>query len=412
MDYNQLENLIRKNTVRESVKLGIIAEIDGCWVRVMFDGFFSGYFNEFDKIKNEAENDYGLIKTEIIGRDMKGKRTFFLHKTIKSWTHWQEWTELQWVDGALLTLKLQQFIHKHNFYLIDPHMNNITFDGCNPVWIDYDSFKHATQRPLNMRKWIRNFWHARNPSSGWCKSIPKDIITDLIYGTDDPMGDSINFLEKYEVDKHKTKWTKYPHLLPESMNIINPKTYSGKYKTFWNLFTMIKGDNVNSVIDIGCSKGNFTELIERHGIKRVVALDIDSGALNNIYTKYKGTDKPITVVYADLMSLYDACGYILSSYDRLKCDVAIAVAVIHHLSFFNNVELLDVAKKISKLGEKYAIVEWIDKRDKYLKNKKNFRPDYNRANFINSFTKYYTGKWFSKMSESGTREMFLFTRGE
>lgn len=405
-DLVSLMSKIHRNSDGVSTRKGQVAEVDGEWCRVIYDESFRRAFPILEEHKDEFEA-HGLIGTEHLG-DIAGK-ILLKHKKIKHWTLIPEWTHGQKVEAGLMVLRLQRKLMKHKLYISDPHTNNVTFDDCRPVWIDYDSIQHNLGNPLDMQNWMRKFWYGRKPGAHWNFDFSPGVLNDVIFGPT-PLESSIKLM-KGEADKkeHKTKWAKYSHAIPEGMNLNNPDTFKGKYEAMKKMFMKIiaSGVRIQSVMDIGSSRGNVVKIFALQGCRDLVALELDSQVASELYQQGKEEGIPVTVVNQNLMTLYDAYWRHKSAVDRLRCDLTVAMAVVHHVCYFRNSSLNEFAKQISDLSRQYAIVDWIPYGDKSIKEPKK---GYDREHFIKAFKKYFPGEWDSVMSQPAPREMFLFRK--
>lgn len=409
MDLPELVKQIEKSSDGISERKGIVAKVDGEWRRVIYNESFRRAYPILRKMQKGFEG-LGLIPTVFMGE--VDNKIVMGHKTIKHITMHHEWTRGQKLDAMLMTLRLQKALWKHNLYLSDPHIHNVTFDQCRPVYFDYDSIQHSMSNRLDGQNWMRMFWYGRRPRVSWNMDmdIPPGVLNDLVFG-DKPLQESIEYIKGRAGldDEHHTKWIKYKHKVPEGMKLKDPDTYQGKYKAMWQMFmkAFSKGIGIGSVMDIGSSYGNVVKMFTHQGCKDIVALELDSGVAQSLYVYGKKTGLPVTIVNQNIMTLYENCGRNESSFERLACDLTVSQAVVHHTSYFRNVPLENFAKTISMLSKRYAIVDWIPDNDKTLKGPKK---GYDRKTFIEAFRKYFKDRWYSVESVPSTREMFLFCK--
>lgn len=116
----------------------------------------------FDKYKEHEIKKYGFVKTEFIYSEYFKERVLKHKKHTISYPY--EWTANMYKDAVLFHLNLFIKLDKIDFTLKDALPNNIVFDGCQPVFIDFLSLcqKNAlkTEEWLVEDKFYHDFRHA------------------------------------------------------------------------------------------------------------------------------------------------------------------------------------------------------------------------------------------------------------
>jgi hypothetical protein len=146
------------------------------------------------------------------------------------------------------------------------------------------------------------------------------------------------------------------------------------------------------VWDLGANRGVFSRLAGEAGAF-VVSSDIDPTAVEQNYrqTKDEKTEN-ILPLLLDLTNPSPSIGWANEERDsfgaRGPADMALALALIHHLAISNNVPLLHVADFFAKIC-KWLVIEFVPKSDsqvqRLLVSRQDIFPDYTRAGFEAAF---------------------------
>ncbi len=147
------------------------------------------------------------------------------------------------------------------------------------------------------------------------------------------------------------------------------------------------------VWDLGGNTGVFSREAAASGAY-VVSFDIDPAAVEQNYRMVK-TNKEQTVLplVLDLTNPSPALGWDHAERDsfggRGPADMALALAVIHHLAISNNVPLPQLADFFAARA-KWLVIEFVPKSDsqvkKLLASRKDIFPDYTREGFEAAFS--------------------------
>ena len=146
------------------------------------------------------------------------------------------------------------------------------------------------------------------------------------------------------------------------------------------------------VWDLGANNGVFSRVVCEQG-PRVVAFDIDPTAVEQNYRQVKAekNDKLLPLLL-DLTNPSPALGWANRERDafgaRGPVELALALAVIHHLAISNNVPLPQLAEFFAETG-KWLVIEFVPKADsqveKLLASREDIFPAYTRQGFEAAF---------------------------
>ncbi len=146
------------------------------------------------------------------------------------------------------------------------------------------------------------------------------------------------------------------------------------------------------VWDLGANVGLFSRLAEERGI-RTVSLDFDPASVEANYLECRKEGRKLVLpLVMDLVNPSPRLGWAgaerESLADRGPADLAMALALIHHLVIANNVPLVDAARYFARLGRK-LIIEFVPKSDsqvrRLLASRVDIFPDYTQEGFEQAF---------------------------
>ena len=150
------------------------------------------------------------------------------------------------------------------------------------------------------------------------------------------------------------------------------------------------------VWDLGANNGVFSRVAGESGAQ-VVAFDIDPAAVEKNYRQVKSAkEQNLLPLVLDLTNPSPALGWAnreRDSFDqRSPADMALALAVIHHLAISNNVPLPKLAEFFAALA-KWLVIEFVPKTDsqvqKLLVSRQDIFPEYTRVGFEAAFQKHF-----------------------
>lgn len=349
-----------------------------------------------------------------------------------------EWCFSQLKDAALLTLKIQMQALAHNMILKDASAYNVTFHQGAPLFIDTLSFApYIDGQPwLAYGQFCQHFFaplvlmakkdiRLQRLLLTYIDGIPLDLASALLSkltkispsiaihihahahmkkkyeGTRKHIKVSIerrrvemlckgliDFLEHLKLPKIKTEWGDYysdtnysSEQRQEKENIV--REWIGEYAP-------------ESVLDLGANDGTFSN-IAAESASYVIAADIDPIAVQNNYKCIrKNKAKNLLPILQDCTQPSPSIGWQLSEREsftqRMRTDMGMALALVHHLVIGNNTPLMKVASFFHELSSTW-IVEFPDKEDsqvqRLLANRADIFPNYTRDGLLVAFAGYF-----------------------
>ena len=143
-----------------------------------------------------------------------------------------------------------------------------------------------------------------------------------------------------------------------------------------------------TVWDLGGNTGRFSRIAAKAGAD-VVTLEMDPSAVElNWREVVSGSETTVLPLVCDLSNPTPSQGWAHnerpSITERGPADMALALALVHHIAIGNNVPLPSIAEWFSKLGRR-LVVEWIPKEDpmvqRLLASREDIFDDYHQAGF-------------------------------
>ena len=202
--------------------------------------------------------------------------------------------------------------------------------------------------------------HARTQARYAGKEVKRDevkgkISQQALVGLLDSLRNTIKALS---VRTSGTEWADYYDATNYSETAFEEK------KAIVSAF--IEKTQPQSVWDLGANNGEFSRLASDRGIF-TVAFDVDPNAISKAYIQVrKDREKNLLPLVMDLTNPSPGLGWghkeRMSLMERGPVDMALALALVHHLAISNNVPLPKLAQFFSDICE-YLVIEFVPKSD-------------------------------------------------
>ncbi len=417
---------------------------DGVLLRGVNPVYFEQYQSLTDSGFYKKMIDNGLlIPHEEVARD--AETITIKPEKISFFSYPYEWSFTQYKHAALHTLKLQKYSLQNGYTLKDATAFNVTFHKGAPVFVDslsFDSYKEGEPwraykqfvmhflAPLLLAKYYGNdmlktlVQHIDGiPLQKAAKLLPFSARFSPVVYTNIFL--AAKFDSKYSSD-HKGVGKKVTISKQSQLKIIDSlynyiKDLSLNEKTEWKDYYSITNYDAEAfefkkqlvskwhaatggskVVDFGGNDGTFSRVLKDTGAELLVT-DIDPNAVNQNYTQVlKNKEHNILPLVSDLLNPAPGIGFNnkerLSLQQRIKdnnFDVALALALIHHISLTGNVPFEMSAQMFASLTP-YLIIEFPDREDSWvnflLQSKREFAGHfdyYNKQNFENAYLDVY-----------------------
>jgi hypothetical protein len=402
-----------------------------------------------------------IIPHEDIKANLTGSSSCY--KTIKPQkiefiSYPYEWSFDMLKDAALFTLQLVKEGLSFNMILKDASPYNIQWHKSKPVFIDSLSFEKYEEKPwIAYRQFCENFLgpllimhYSKQQLPGlllaWPDGIPLAITRSLLPkrsrfslhaylhihlharisgkakgGSNDPthlskqkLTNLLSSLEalikRLKTPQQKSTWLEYYDEAGRRNDYLDQKK---KIISGW-----LDDATIKTAADLGANEGEFSRLLAERNV-HTIAADFDPYCINRLYNKIKVEGGPdIQPLVTDLANPAPAMGVNnkeRSSFtDRVKVDLVLALALIHHLAIGKNIPFEMMAELFNRLGRK-LIIEFIPKDDEKIKlmlrQKKDIYTHYSEAGFASAFEKYFRIAE-RKVIPGSERVLYLMIRNE
>jgi ribosomal protein L11 methylase PrmA len=150
------------------------------------------------------------------------------------------------------------------------------------------------------------------------------------------------------------------------------------------------------VWDLGANDGTFSRVAAERNIP-VVAFDVDPAAVEKNYRQVRErSERWILPLVMDLTNPSPACGWAgqerQSLAERGPADLALALALVHHLAIGHNVPLPQIAAFFASIA-KALVIEFVAKTDsqvqRMLATRKDVFADYSEESFVAAFSEHF-----------------------
>jgi len=357
-----------------------------------------------------------------------------------------EWSFGQLKDAALLTLRIQARALEQGMTLKDASAYNVQFQDGRPIFIDTLSFErhvpghrwrayrqfcqhflaplalmsridirfgqltrvHLDGVPLDLASrllprhtWLRPglamhvHFHARAQRryAGLASVDPGHAVAAGRVTSAGTIG-ILQSLERAVAglrwEPNGTEWAEY-----ESTHRYGEAAHARKRELVRDWFGAI-APTPRRVIDLGANAGVFSRLIAEKGAT-VIAVDGDPAAVERNYRRVVAdATRGLLPLVADLANLEAGAGWAgeerLPLFSRTRADLALCLALVHHLAIGNNVPLDRLAAWLSTVAPQ-LIIEFVPKSDpqvqRLLASREDVFPGYTVGAFEAMFERHF-----------------------
>ncbi|HOD36767.1 MAG TPA: class I SAM-dependent methyltransferase [Syntrophales bacterium] len=351
-----------------------------------------------------------------------------------------EWCFSQLKDAALTILRIQKQALEFNMTLKDASAYNIQYFKGNPILIDTLSFETCRENQpwIAYRQFCQHFLaplaliayrdvRLRQLMRIYIDGIPLDLASRLLSKTSWFNTGLMSHLhlhakaqKRYETKTTSVKMTKIRkqhllalinHLESAIINIqwepagtewadyyedtnYTQDSMSHKKRLVESYLNECKPE---TVWDLGANTGLFSRIASSKGI-HTVAFDVDPAAVEKNYRQMReNKETTMLPLCLDLTNPSPALGWAneerLSLFNRGPADMALALALIHHLAISNNLPLDHIADFLSGLC-RHLIIEFVEKEDsqvqRLLRSREDIFYNYTKKNFEVAFRNYFS----------------------
>ncbi len=369
-----------------------------------------------------------LIDTEVTPYRIGAFPLVLRHRTVPYVSYAYEWCAQMLRDAAAVVLDLQRELADRGLTLQDAHVWNVVFDGCKPVWVDFGSIVSSPGGRWVARDEFRQFFlnplhlmalgHGRiarlllqDPSRGvgdedidaftgswWGETVARRAVDRLRKRAGDVTPGPIRDVGRrtlralrggyQRASGRLTSPTSDAEGLRRSLELIRQPEFDSEWAGYYDdvfpsLFPspewtakhhaindILSSTRPTSLLDVGCNRGWFAQLGARLGV-RVVALDTDEASLTRLYLDCRDKGFPILPLLMDFKNPSPGLGldngWLPAATVRLRCDMVLALALVHHLVFAQCLNFEQIVNALKRFSLRWLVVEFITPEDRYVK---------------------------------------------
>lgn len=348
-----------------------------------------------------------------------------------------EWCFSQLKDAALLTLRLQKAAMRHGMSLKDATPYNVAFWKGRPVWIDTLSFEIAVPGSpwVAYRQFCEMFLaplalmsrvdiRLQQLLRPYIDGVPLDLASSLLPSASRLRPGLLMHIHLHAAAQRRAAGrpaesgasrqlssnalTGIIDSLERSVKRLEwraPGTTWGNYYDATNysdtafankreiVEAAIERLAPSSVWDLGANDGTFSRVASSRGIP-TVAFDVDPVAVEKNYRHVKqASERHMLPLLLDLTHPSGRYGWANEERealaDRGPADLALALALVHHLAIAHNVPLPRIAAYLARLG-RALVIEFVPKEDsqvqRMLASRKDIFDGYTQRDFEEAFS--------------------------
>ena len=217
-----------------------------------------------------------------------------------------------------------------------------------------------------------------------------------------------SYLRRNEPASHRGEWSAY--VQSPGAVVGEASSYGPKQRA---VHQFLIGQPRGTVLDAGANAGWFTELAASHG-HSVISLDMDDRSLGVLYQLSRSRGLQVLPLKVDVMWPLGGHGLLLShrpAPDRLRCDITLWLAIVHHLAGRQNYSFDAIARAIDLFTGRQAIVEFIPREDVHIRSwARTEEPWWDVDHFVEAMRPFFDVVEV-KPSAPDPRLMLSFTRG-
>lgn len=351
-------------------------------------------------------------KTWISDISIEGYPLVLEHEKITHWNYPYEWSFDMLKDAGIVVLEINKIANKYGYQIVDAHAFNMVFNMSMPQYIDFGSFVKYNKTTksswdsyeifynhfyIPLYLWSRGYSDiARNIflmrdyfsekeflklkypilnlfSNKYIFKIMKKTKT-LSLVSETQIKNKINnkikqkialFLNKvfknnFSFEKLEKDIMRFQKPNEDSMwNDYHDNIYPKTNKRFIRIIEIINTfDDAKSLIELASNQGKFSSFVlDNTHIEELVATDYDKEAVNIMYLNNKDRTNFLPLLFDIIRTNGRKSDEYI--YDRIKCDIVMALAVTHHLLLTQSIPIEYILNTMKRLTNKYIIVEFM-----------------------------------------------------
>ena len=419
----------------------------------------SFYVDLFQRgVIDEMVEERLLVESRLTSDSMEGYPAIVEHSVVPFVSFAYEWCPEMLRSAGRLVLDLAVQLHRRGLELADGHAWNVLFQGPRPLFVDLGAIRPAfdDSRWLAAEQFREHFINPLYLVSAGAEDIARSLmqthpngavlsrhmkhfsLTEKVVQRTRARAASLarhvlpsqmQELLRRKFPRHPPRGSKVAHLDSlreelESIELPQSETrWSGYYDecpALWEnnperdakLSCVLKVlDRIApvSVLDLGANRGRYALAAAKRG-SSVIAIDSDSTCVSRLYSDTLAKSLPVLPLIMDIRnaSALGLCGDIYSvAWERLGCDLVLALAIVHHLALAQRLTLPQIVRCLKRFSKRYLLVEFPTREDYMVMELRRDGDDWYASDNFQSTLQQFFRKIERFPSNSHTREIYF-----
>lgn len=394
-----------------------------------------------EKVGFDRLTAMGFVRTEVVPEappvGSVPLKAVLRHKRVGCVLYPAEWTMPMWREALAAFCDFNLGLMEQGLCTVDAQPHNFLFDADGkPVFIDFGSLR------LRRRKfWISRGWHREFKNNfllpillhnfGFhelalaLKREPFECAFKKVY----PWSLVVLLTCWFDLLRVVCKLTGSPGVYFKVIKSLLSRRLLGKELTRWSDYQVKSGEwklravreslampGIRSVFDVAGNKGLHIREAAKAGMTSVLT-DIDEESLEVARAEAQRQGLPLFVGRLDICRPTPEWGKGLllgGSFERLRSDLVMALAVSHHLQYRMKMPFRIFAAILDRYSRRYVLAEYVDLKDVHVQKwigRKGFpEQHYSEAEFVSAFKAlgYQVLKHWE--NEDKARALYLFEK--
>lgn len=367
--------------------VGSVIHYEGRVLRGIRTEFAAEVLKILDLAERDHWFDHGLVPTWHTQFATEEFPLILEHQRIPFVTTRVEWSAEALRRAALCHLELAAVLARSDYCLKDAHPWNLLFDGPTPKVTDFGSIRPIAE--LNLSLWLTEFrTYFLAPLLIFARGqtdLARALLREHLVGVglwlidhapEKLLADDVGVMEQWPHDARDSfarlhdllsslafphtpsEWTCYAQ--PGSSGA--PTELREKDRLVERLLDRL---DFKSAIDLGANRGLHASMCAAKGAS-VLACDVDETCLDDMFLRAAQKGDPVLPLYVDVVLPAGAGGVfqtIAPATHRLKCDLVLALALVHHVCLRWQFPAAAFARAVAAFTRHAAIIEFVPADD-------------------------------------------------
>lgn len=417
--------------------------------RVVSRGYEQEYLDVLEKCKKAHLLGNEVVNTKMATDLSLDEYDLILeHEYINPISYCFEWAPGMIFSYTIYILNLIKKLTENGLGLVDGHVLNATINKGDFLFIDFGAIKSSNTSGKVLMEILNThilplvlfshnqidkaYMHLKNPgiefsildvkgyldNEEWEKLLMLHDVAKQVSSAENIynfVSIALEYVSAIHKEFSKTIWIGYQD---DEWNWSHKQElWSEKMK---NAISLIRKVQVDTVIDLAGNMGWYGSYL-CHELKYSIVLDIDYACIDDLWNRCKNLDiKNVFPLYMsvcsptldyyrdDPISNSGIVSWRKNAFDRMKADLAMALAIIHHLVFRQQLTFEEIIDQFSKFTRKYLIIEYVDIEDQYIIDFQRTGFEwYTEENFVSELSKKFDILETLPSTPSETRTLYL-----